>query len=333
MDELTRILGRFDGLRVLVVGDVMIDEHVWGTTSRVSPEAPVLVVDANGEPELRPGGAANVVNNVRALGGSSAVVGVIGGDSFGEELRRQLSSAGVDTSGLVVDRSRITTRKTRIWVSHRQQVVRVDRESKGSIDGAVASEVVARISEKLPECDALVLSDYNKGVLSPSVAGQVVGLAREMQRICTANPKPVNVSGFNGAGLIALNQSEAEALALTRLDTEEAVKSAGRKMLSEFAAGCLVITRGSIGLTVFEQDSAITIPAVPLEVYDVAGAGDTVISALTLALAAGATPLEAARIANLAGGAAVRKVGVAAVTREEIVALAAASGDVASYGA
>ena len=326
MDELIRILDRFDGLRVLVAGDLMVDEHVWGTTSRVSPEAPVLVVDVNGEPELRPGGAANVVNNVRALGGSAAVVGVVGSDSFGAELQRQLSSAGVDTYGIVVDPTRVTTRKTRIWVSHRQQIVRVDRECKSPLDESTAERIVSLVSAALPKCDALILSDYNKGVLNTSVAARVVQLARDMNRICAANPKPANLSGFKGAGLVVLNQSEAEAAALAKLDCEEAVMAVGKAMLSDLQVACLVITRGTLGLTIFEPTSARTIAAVPLEVYDVAGAGDTVISALTLALAAGAAPLEAARIANLAGGAAVRKVGVSAVTRDEIVALAAISG-------
>lgn len=322
MDSLSHILDRFADLRVLVAGDLMVDEHIWGTTSRVSPEAPVLVVDANGEPEVLPGGAANVANNIRALGGSAAVVGVVGDDSYGKELERKLAEVGVDTSGLVVDTSRMTTRKTRIWVSHRQQVVRVDRESRCPVGEPVLKEVIGRIREKLEECDVLILSDYNKGILTPEMVSKAVSLAREMGKICTANPKPVNILGYKGANLVALNQSEAEAVAGQKFDGEDTVKSAGRCMLDDLCLDCLVVTRGAVGLTVFDSELSTTIPAVPIEVYDVAGAGDTVISAISLALAAGANPVEAAKIGNLAGGAAVRKVGVAAVTCKEILALA-----------
>lgn len=322
MDNLSHIIERFGKIKVLVAGDLMVDEHVWGTTSRVSPEAPVLVVDAEGESEVLPGGAANVANNIRALGGSATVVGVIGADYYGEELWRRLSDAGVDTSGLIVDPLRLTTRKTRIWVSHRQQVVRVDRETRARVDEATIEQVIGKIREKLEDYDVLVLSDYNKGVLTPPIAARVVSLAREMGKICTANPKPVNIRGFQGAKLVALNQSEAEAVAGLKFGDEDKLKTAGRSMLSDLRLDCLVVTRGSVGLTIFGSDFVSTVPAVPIEVYDVAGAGDTVISAISLALAAGASPVDAARIGNLAGGAAVRKVGVAAVTREEIRSLA-----------
>ncbi|MEN6372769.1 MAG: PfkB family carbohydrate kinase [Armatimonadota bacterium] len=322
MDSLSHILERFGQLRALVVGDLMVDEHIWGTTSRVSPEAPVLVVDANGDSEVLPGGAANVANNIRALGGSVAVVGVVGNDPYGEELAKKLSNAGVDTSGLVVDQSRVTTRKTRIWVSHRQQVVRVDRETQDPVDEAVIEEILENIREKLKDCDVLVLSDYNKGVLKPEVASRVVALASGMGKICTANAKPVNIRGFQGARLVALNQSEAETVAGLKFKDEEIIKASGRSMLSELSLDCLVVTRGSVGLTIFSKDFDATLPAVPIEVYDVTGAGDTVISAISLALAAGASPVAAAKIGNLAGGAAVRKVGVAAVTCGEIRALA-----------
>ncbi len=326
MEKLSGILDRFDEIRVLVVGDLMVDEHIWGTTSRVSPEAPVLVVDANGGTEILPGGAANVVNNISALSGTAAVVGVIGDDEYGYNLVQQLSSTGVDTSGIIVDPNRITTRKTRIWVSHRQQVVRVDRETREAVSPAVSEQLVSNIREKISQCDVLILSDYNKGVLNPYVSSQAITMAREMGKICTANPKPVNINGFKGAGLIALNQSEAEAASSQVFNCEEAIISTGRRMLRELDVECLVITRGAVGLSVFTDDLANTVTAVPIEVYDVAGAGDTVISAISMSLAAGAFPLDAARIGNFAGGAAVRKVGVCAVTREEILALASQAG-------
>lgn len=324
MDVMNQVFDRFDSLRVLVVGDLMVDEHVWGTTSRVSPEAPVLVVNVNGDSELLPGGAANVVNNIKALGGGAAVTGIVGDDAYGKELDRQLAKAGVDTSGLVFDPDRVTTTKTRIWVSHRQQVVRVDRESSQPVTEDIGNLLLARIKEQLPEYDALLLSDYNKGVLTHDLASQAIELARGMGKICTANPKPVNIHGFQGASVIVVNQSEAEAVAGFKFDDEDSVICAGEKMLADLELDCLVITRGAAGLTIFEKDDAHSIPAIPIEVYDVAGAGDTVISALTLSLAAGAKPQDAAWIANCAAGAAVRKVGVAAVTRDEIRAIACA---------
>jgi D-beta-D-heptose 7-phosphate kinase/D-beta-D-heptose 1-phosphate adenosyltransferase len=299
----------------------MVDEHVWGTASRVSPEAPVLVVDTNCDPEVLPGGAANVANNIKALGGSASVVGVVGDDAYGRLLVEKLASTGADTSGMVVDPVRVTTRKTRIWVSHRQQVVRVDRENREPLSESITKQILAQIREKLTNCDVLILSDYNKGVLVPSVAALIVNLSTEMGKICTANPKPVNLPGFRGVGLVAVNQSEAEAASGTKFRCEDDVFAAGRSMLADLNLGSLVITRGSVGLTVFGPQTAKTVAAIPIEVYDVTGAGDTVISSISMALATGASPLDAARIGNLAGGAAVRKVGVAAVTRDEIRAL------------
>lgn len=321
LDGLNAILGRFDGLRVLVVGDLMVDEHIWGNATRVSPEAPVLVVEANGDPEVLPGGAANVANNIKALGGAVSVVGVVGGDPYGEELTRKMASAGIDTSGIVVDSKRITTRKTRIWVSHRQQVVRVDREAREPVSGTVAGRVLSTIIDQLSSCDALIMSDYNKGLFTSGLLGRIVKSAKETSTICAVNAKPSNIKRFKGAEVIVVNQSEAEGVVGYSLQDEDAVMSAGRSMLAELNAGCVVITRGAIGLSIFDPQSAATIAAIPLEVYDVAGAGDTVISSLAMALAAKATPFEAGTIANLAGGAAVRKLGVAAVTRDEIVAL------------
>lgn len=322
LENLSRILDKFNGLRVLVAGDLMVDEHIWGNATRVSPEAPVLVVDAIGDPDVRPGGAANVATNITALGASVEIVGVVGGDSYGQELTRQLSAAGVGTDGVVVDKTRLTTCKTRIWVSHRQQVARVDRETRELLNESVADELISHLRTKLAGCDALVLSDYSKGVLTPAIASRCVELSRDMNKLCTANAKPVNISGFRGAGLVTLNQAEAETVAKVKLDVEDAVLAAGHEMRSGMDLSFLVITRGSGGLSIFGPNIASTIPAIPIEVYDVAGAGDTVISAITLALATGAEPLEAAKIANLAGGAAVRKVGVAAVTPDEILALA-----------
>lgn len=314
-------LAKFAGQRLVVVGDVMLDEHVWGKVGRISPEAPVMVVDVD-DTECRPGGAANVAANLRALGAEVAVVGVIGDDEGGVILRDRLDQAGADTTGLVIDRDRPTTRKTRIWASHRHQVVRVDRESKRRVGAGVIRELIDRMHAALPRAQAVLLSDYDKGVITRDVAQTAILAAGSAGKISVSNPKPRSVGCYSGIGVVTLNQSEASAASSLDIASEADVERAGRKLLG--AVGCrgLVITRGAHGLSVFNGAGDILhIPAIQSEVYDVAGAGDTVVSALTLALASGLSLPEAGMIANCAGGAVVRKVGVATTSIDEIASL------------
>jgi D-beta-D-heptose 7-phosphate kinase/D-beta-D-heptose 1-phosphate adenosyltransferase len=314
------IVRGFTGRSVLVLGDLMMDEYLWGRATRISPESPVMVVDVDRESSV-PGGAANVVNNILALGGRVGVLGVVGDDEKGIELRSALESRGADVRGIITDSTRPTTRKTRI-VAHNQQVMRVDREQTDPISEAVADQLIKVIQESAPRAQAVIISDYNKGVLAESVARAAVAIAREHGVTLTANPKPPNAQLLAGADVVSLNQSEAESVsAAGRFKDRAAVEAAGPALVETLRIESLVITQGSRGLSVFTRKGEIRhIEAHPVEVYDVAGAGDTVISAMTLGIAAGASLFEAAEVANHAAACVVRHRGVATVTQDELIA-------------
>ena len=319
------ILDAFVGKRVLVVGDVMLDEYVWGRVSRVSPEAPVMVVDADSHTYV-PGGAANVVNNLCALGAQAAIVGLVGKDSAGQTLTEKLTEEGADVSGLLTTEVRPTTQKTRI-IAHSQQVVRVDHEKRDPINGEEQARLLAYLDAAIPACEALLLSDYQKGLLGRDLVQKVVAAARAHGKVSTGNLKPQGIGAHCRLTVITLNLSEASAatgLLLSDEASEGMLREAGRMLLRKSGAEHILITRGAQGLTLFSTEGdPITVPAHPVAVYDVAGAGDTVISTLTLALAAGATALEAVTLANCAGAVVVKKVGVATASREEILAMVA----------
>lgn len=318
--DLEHILDQMPGRHVLVIGDVMLDEYVWGNVKRISPEAPVMVVEVEREGST-PGGATNVVHNVIALGGKASVVGVIGEDSAGQRLVQHLESAGVFIGGLVTDFNRPTTRKTRI-IAHNQQVVRVDRESRQKIGRKVLRQVTGLIEEQLPHADVVVFSDYDKGMAATQVARTVIESAQAHSKKLIVNPKPRNVKQFKNATVISMNQSEAEAVTGIQISTEARLRRAARRIIQTLQPEYLLITRGPQGMALFSADGEENfIPAHLVEVYDVAGAGDTVVGVLALALAAGSTMYQAALLANCAGGAVVRKVGVATVTRDEIRAM------------
>ncbi len=315
------ILNNFDGRKVLVVGDVMLDEYVWGRVSRISPEAPVMVVDAERHTFV-PGGAANVVNNLCALGAKAAIAGVVGEDSAGVTLREKLEEEGADVSALIATGDRPTTLKTRI-IAHSQQVVRVDHEKRTAIDAEALGRLRTGLAAAVPLCDAVLLSDYQKGLLGSDLVRELAELAGKHGKIITGNLKPTGIAAHCKLTVITLNLSEASAATSMILDDasdEGTLHSAGKMLLKRSGAEHILITRGAQGLILFgPAGTIVTVPAHRVEVYDVAGAGDTVISTLTLALAAGATPAEAVTLANSAGAVAVRKVGVATVSRDEIL--------------
>ncbi|HZO91560.1 MAG TPA: D-glycero-beta-D-manno-heptose-7-phosphate kinase [Chthonomonadaceae bacterium] len=315
-----RLVHSFADRRILVLGDLMLDEYLLGRATRISPESPVMVVEVDKE-RCVPGGAANVVNNLLALGARVAIIGVIGQDLAGETLRADLAARGADVTGIVIDPSRPTTRKTRV-VAHSQQVLRVDREQTHPISPSVAHCLIEHLRREVSEAEAVVVSDYNKGVLTAQVARAAVQIAREAGRILTSNPKPPNVRTLAGAKLVSLNQVEAQTTADDpRFADEDGLDEAGAALIRQLHVETLVVTRGPKGLSIWHADGSIRhIPAHPVEVYDVAGAGDTVISAITLGLAAGASVEEAAEVANHAAACVVRKVGVATVTPEELLA-------------
>ncbi len=319
-EQLRNLLAAFQGKRVLVLGDVMLDEYIWGEVTRISPEAPVPVVEARRHTFV-PGGATNVVNNIQALGGKAMVVGVVGEDEMGRRLIGTLSEVGVDVSGLIADPERPTTVKTRV-IAHSQQVVRIDRESRDEIGKAISRKLVNHLAAIVPTVDAVLVSDYDKGVVCRSVVGPLLELANRSNRLVTANPKPHNILLLRGCGVVSVNQPEAEGVARMRISDEESLLKAGRAVLRELGCRALLITRGAKGISIFQEDGLVShLPAAEIEVYDVAGAGDTVISATTLAMAAGAGVVEATALGNLAAGAVVRKVGVATTTCEEILSL------------
>lgn len=319
-DRAEFILNGFVGKRVLVIGDVMLDEYIWGSVNRISPEAPVMIVDVNRNSHV-PGGAANVVSNICALDGQSSVIGVIGDDNKGISLKTDLTDKGADTQGLLVISDRPTTCKTRV-IAHSQQVVRFDHEKRTPLDQAAKQKLKNLIDAELDSVDAILLSDYQKGVLDPEIIQYCI--KRNDRHVpITGNLKPKAIGASTSLTCLTLNLLEAKiATDADSLDNEDEINSAGKQLLEKTGSENVLITRGADGLTLFSKispNNPVTVPAHPVEVYDVAGAGDTVISALTLALAAGATPIEAVTLANYAGAEAVKKVGVATVSRSEIL--------------
>jgi rfaE bifunctional protein kinase chain/domain len=318
-EVLIRAVHSFRKKRILVFGDMILDRFVFGTVSRISPEAPVPVVEIRSE-NMCLGGAANVAANICSLGGVPVPLGVLGNDFEGKRLREEFQSLGSPTGGLIVDRSRPTSAKTRI-IAHHQQVCRTDREDRSQISQAIQSRVVQKFSATLQSVDAVIVSDYAKGLISPSLLKRTLPLARSAQKIVCVDPKIKNFTAYKPATVITPNTAEAErASGLIVSGTRDLVR-AGRKILKESGIEHLLVTRGEEGMVLFEDDaSVIHIPTVAQEVYDVTGAGDTVISTLALSLVAGLSILEAAILSNIAAGIVVGKLGTASVAPDELIA-------------
>jgi D-beta-D-heptose 7-phosphate kinase/D-beta-D-heptose 1-phosphate adenosyltransferase len=308
---------RFDACRVLVLGDVMVDEYVWGTVSRISPEAPVPVVAVRSE-SLKIGGAGNVAANIAALGGRAEIVGVVGTDAAAERLTHELERAGVKTNGLIVDGSRPTTVKSRV-VAGSQHVVRFDRESDAPLNPTVRSRVIQQVRERLPEADVLLVSDYAKGVIGARLVREVLAVAARLKKPVAVDPKVQHVSLFRGVTVIAPNHHEAAAAARILVREEADLMRVGAALLRRLKARAVLITRGERGMSLFEAGRPAThIPTFAREVYDVTGAGDSVMAVLALALAAGAPMRAAAVLANYGAGVVVGKRGTATVSRAEL---------------
>lgn len=324
---IARFVDAFSARGVLVVGDVMLDEYISGSVDRISPEAPVAVVAVKGV-ETRLGGAANVTNNVRSLGAQGFLAGVVGEDGFGRMLRERIRETGVDDSAVVVDAARTTSVKTRI-IAQKQQIVRYDRESTAPIPSSVAKKLLEKIKALLPKVQTIVLSDYAKGVLSPDVAGELIDMARKAGKPVLVDPKIKSFGSYEGATIITPNWKEAcEAASLVtgiHVTSQADMERAAEKMIEKMDIDSLVVTKGEQGMYVFLPGEApLHIPTAAREVYDVSGAGDTVIATLALSLAAGASLPEAAMIANHAAGVVVAKFGTATVSADELRAALAA---------
>jgi D-glycero-beta-D-manno-heptose-7-phosphate kinase len=318
-DRARRILRGMTGARILVLGDVMLDEFVWGKVVRISPEAPVPVVEVT-DHSFHVGGAGNVARNVRSLGGAAILAGVVGRDGAAERISEELSAAGVEASLAVCDSGRPTTVKTRI-IAHHQQVVRADREQADDIGEALERELLSRARRALPRCSAVVVSDYQKGVVTPRVMRNVLALARRRRIPVFVDPKVGHLPLYRGVAVVTPNQLEAEQATGIRIRSAADVTAAGRRLLRTLSCRAALLTRGEHGMSLFERGrAAVHIPTAAREVFDVTGAGDTVIATLALAVSAGARLAEAAMLANYAAGVAVGKLGTATVTPDEVLA-------------
>jgi rfaE bifunctional protein kinase chain/domain len=312
---------RFPRCRILVVGDVMIDEYVRGRASRISPEAPVPVVEVvdRGE-DLRLGGAGNVAHNIRALGGQALLCGVIGDDRMGRECARIVAELTGSSHGLVIEADRPTTTKTRV-VAQAQQVVRVDRETRRPVTRNTTEKLLAVAAKELPSLDAIVVSDYGKGVVTQSLMERLRTLTRGTGVCVAVDPKVKGLSLYRGVTLITPNVREAEAMSGIPVEDEGSLERAGSRLLRELDCEIVLITRGDQGMTLFERGGEpLPIATVARKVFDVTGAGDTVIGAFTLGLASGLTPHEAALVANVAAGIVVGEMGTAVVPAERLKA-------------
>ena len=312
MKDWQEILSKFAAVQVLIVGDVMLDRYWWGTVSRVSPEAPVPVVKLE-RVTATAGGAANVAANAASLGAQSFLVGAIGNDESGRSLPAVLEQCNVSAANLVTLENRPTTTKTRI-VAHQQHVVRIDDENALPLDHEQAAAVWQKINELLPEIDVVILSDYAKGCLCDHVLTNTIETAKRLNKPVLIDPKGTNYKKYAGATLLTPNKSEAAAASGIEIVDEQSCRAAGEKLLDEARLDSLLITLGEDGMRLFERNrDSQQFPAVARKVYDVTGAGDTVIATLALALGAKADLATAARLANVAAGIAVEQVGTTAV--------------------
>lgn len=312
-----KLIRRFGRVRILVVGDVMLDRFLWGGVSRISPEAPVPVVLVERETFLL-GGAANVVNNIQSLGGKVFLCGVIGDDEMGEKILQRLDEAGIEQDGLVIESGRQTTVKTRVIAQH-QQLVRVDRETTRPPKPSTLNHLFRYIEQNVQNVNGVVLSDYGKGLLTQGLIRQTLRIAKGAQKFVMVDPKVKHFFYYKGATVVTPNTAEASSASKIPIHDERSLHRAGRVLLKRLKCEALVITRGEEGMAIFEPNqNPILVPTEAKEVYDVTGAGDTVIGAMALALGAGASIRRAAALANLAAGIVVGKVGTATVTAEEL---------------
>jgi len=308
------LLKKFRNRKVLIIGDFMLDEYIEGKVERISPEAPVPIVEAR-ETTFRPGGAANVAVNVKSLGGSVTILGVVGNDEGGERLRKILNEKGIDTKLLLEDTSRPTTRKTRI-ISGSQQLLRVDWESKNYISKKLRRELLTYLLENYRNFDVIVISDYGKGVVTKELF-EITGEIRRKTPVFL-DPKERNFPIYRNVTAMTPNIKETfQAVGIKPISNEDAER-AGKKLIEKFNLEYAVVTRSERGISIVTGKEVKHIPTRAKQVFDVTGAGDTVIASFSLAVAAGALPFEAGEIANLAAGIVVGKLGTATVTVEEM---------------
>lgn len=311
-------IAKFNRCHILVVGDLMLDEYVWGEVDRISPEAPVQIVAVKNEDHAL-GGSGNVVNNIAALGAKVTVAGVIGSGSYGQLLLQMFKQIGVDTAGIFQEPDRPTTKKTRI-IAANQHVLRIDRETKTSISDTTLEKLIGFIENKIPAVDVILISDYGKGLITNTLLSRLSATARKHSKITIADPKGFDFSKYSGVSVLTPNQKEASLASGIEITDESTLTEAGKKIIQIAGIDKLLITCGKDGMVFIRPNQApYRISAKARQVYDVSGAGDTVLAVLGLAIAAGESFERAMALANAAAGIVVGKVGTATVSRQELI--------------
>lgn len=316
--RLKSVLTKFSKIHFAVLGDVMLDEFVWGKVERISPEAPVPIVQIK-EETWRPGGAANVASNLVALGAKADIFGIIGDDGAGRRLTEALAGEHIGTSGLITDSGRRTTVKTRV-LGQNQQMLRIDREFTDPIDYQCQKNLADSLWKKSSDLSGVIVSDYSKGVIVAELLSQIIERFKASGKPVTIDPRPKNGPLYKGATIITPNTREAEELLGRKFENEKDLIKAGLDLVRQLKLDAALITRGENGMSLFERGKEpLTIPTRALDVFDVTGAGDTVIATFSLALAVGCTMPEAAEVANLAAGVVVGIVGTAVATPRAVL--------------
>jgi len=323
---LTENISGFSQCRILVVGDLMIDHYVWGDVDRISPEAPVQVVNVRSEEDTL-GGCSNVVNNIVALGGNVSLAGVVGTGRYGQLLIERLKTLGVNADGVIQEPKRPTTRKTRIFASN-QHVVRIDRESRETVPKQTLEKLASEVEKRIPESDVVLISDYGKGVVTHELMRRICDSAQQHGKTTIADPKGIDFSKYSGVSLLTPNKKEAGLAAAMEIHDDDTLHAAGKTLLDSLTIEKLLITCGKDGMVLFERGARpYRIPAKARQVYEVSGAGDTVVAVLGLAVATGASLKDAAALANTAAGVVVGKVGTATLSTKELEIGMVPSGD------
>lgn len=313
------IIGSFSSKKLIVIGDLMIDRYIWGDVERISPEAPVPVVRAIGESNGL-GGSANVVANIRELGGKVIPLGIVGNDANGQWVLEELGERSIETKYIIKHPTRRTTSKTRV-LAKSQQMVRIDREDSEGISGTLTNVLAGSLHSLIEDVDGVIVSDYGKGVVTPDLMRRIINDAKVNNKMVFVDPKLPNYKEYSGCTAITPNHYEAASFVGTVADSKERLMNIGKMIIKTLRCDAALITRGKDGMSLFLGSGKVhNIPTLGREVFDVTGAGDTVISAFALAACAGANWLEAATIANYAAGVVIRKVGAATMTAEDLVA-------------
>jgi len=304
MNELLSIPGKFKGKNILIIGDIMLDKYIFGKVERISPEAPVQILDVQKE-EFVPGGAANVANNIASLNGNALMVGIIGDDNEANILKKELKKRNINTEGIFIDNQKPTTQKVRV-LGQKQQLLRIDYEKREYINKEIENKIIDFVKNK-KDIQAIIVSDYAKGVITENLLNEI----KSLNKTLIVDPKPKNMKFYKDVTLVTPNIKEAK-----EMTKKEDINEIG-KQLQEQLNTQILITRGKDGMSLFEKEIT-NIPTKAKEVYDVSGAGDTVVATLTLALTAGASLKQAATLANHAAGITVGKLGTSTVTTDEI---------------